>query len=75
MQLSCASSPRTAAYQTSDALVDPDSREKQFTVLRYHVTSKKERAQITRSCVASKPTRGRPSKHTFQDFPCYSLPQ
>ena len=26
-------------YQTSGALVDPDSRETEFTVLRYHVTS------------------------------------
>jgi len=38
MQPSYVSSHRTTAYQTSDALVDPDSREKQFTVLRYHVT-------------------------------------
>ena len=37
MQLSRTPSHRTTAYQTSDALVDHDSREKQFTVLRYHV--------------------------------------
>ena len=39
MQLSCAPSSRTTTYQISDALVDPDSREKQFNVLMYHVTS------------------------------------
>ena len=38
MQPSCAPSHRTTTYQTNDALVDPDSREKQFTVLSYHVT-------------------------------------
>jgi len=38
MQLSCAPSHWTAAYKTSDALEDPDSKEKQFTVLRYLVT-------------------------------------
>ena len=39
MQLSCAPSHRTVAYQTSDVLVDPDNREKQFTVLRYLVSN------------------------------------
>ena len=38
MQPSGFPSDRTTAYQTSGVLVDPDSREKQFTVLRYHVT-------------------------------------
>ena len=37
MQPSCALSYKITAYQTNDALVDPDSREKQFTLLRYHV--------------------------------------
>jgi len=39
MQPSCVPSHRITANQTSGVLVDPDSREKQFTVLRYHVTS------------------------------------
>ena len=38
MEPFCAPSHKTTAYQTSDVLVDPDSREKQFTVLSYHVT-------------------------------------
>ena len=38
MQPSCAPSHKTTAYQISGELVDPNSREKQFTVLRYHVT-------------------------------------
>jgi len=38
MQSFCAPSHRITAYQTSGVLIDHRSREKQFTVLRYHVT-------------------------------------
>jgi len=38
MQPSCTPSHKTTAYQTNDALVDSNSRDKQFTLLRYHVT-------------------------------------
>ena len=38
IQPSCSPSHRTTAYQTNDALVDPGSKEKQFIILRYHVT-------------------------------------
>jgi len=38
MEPSCAPSYKIVTYQTSVVLVDPDSREKQFTVLKYHVT-------------------------------------
>jgi len=38
MQPSYAPSHRTTAYQTSGELMDHDSRVKQFTVLKYHVT-------------------------------------
>ena len=47
-------------YQISDALVDPDSREKQFSVLRYHVTvitGARINLKNIRTRVASKPTR------------------
>ena len=44
-------------YQTSDALVDPDSMEKQFTVLRYHVTCNNG-ARINNKIMCGKALRG-----------------
>jgi len=67
MQLSFAPSHKTTAYQTSDALVNSDSREKQFTVLRYHVTYNNRcahKSQEHKITCGIQTHKDRPFKHT-----------
>jgi len=67
----------TAAYQISDALVDPDRREKLFIILRYHVTCNNRcahKSQEHKNTCGIQTHKGSPFQAHLPDFPCYQSP-
>ena len=67
----------TTAYQTNVAFVDPESKEIQFTVLRYHITCNNKcahKSQEHKITCGIQTHKGSPFQAHLPNFSCYHSP-